>query len=289
MFFNCGGISSVIRALDCRARGCPWVLSFEWKRSATENLLDPALQATLLRLISMMVFKLVGSAMICSSFTRAITPPVRSVRYPRGFPSLRGNMRDKVRDGNRHFDFNKQVVSTADESGVFFWLENPDSSFVWGQKGFEKFRSPASRRVFRTDFCRYGTLWRKSTRLALSLPSLAGVRILCRCKRKHLVLRGTCRARRMPWTAVAEPYPSRFSALVATAAAHDCGWKPMSQTVKRKLNLGACAQKLETVGLEKQIILGLEKQSQLETFLWKTSLCKPSLPFELEMLNWKIF
>jgi hypothetical protein len=222
--------------------GCPWVLSFEWKRSASENLLDPGLQNTLLELIAMKVFKLVGSAMICSSFTRAITPPVRSARFPRGFPSLRGAMRIKVRDGNKHFDFNKKAVFTAEESQVFFWLENPDPSFVWQQKGFEIFRSPASPHVFRTDFCRYGTLWRKRTRLAVNLPSLAGGRIMCTCKKKHLVLRGTCRARRKPWTAVAEPYPSRFSALIAAAAAYDCGWKPLSRTMKQKLDLAACAK-----------------------------------------------
>ena len=151
-------------------------------------------------------------------------------------------MKIKVRDGNLHFDFNKKVLFQAENNDTFFWLENPDSSFTWEQKGFERFRNPASKDVFRTDFCRYGTLWRKRTRLAVNLPSLAGARVMCNCGKKHLVLRGTCRARRLPWTAVAEPYPSKFSALVAAAAAHDCGWGRLTRAMKQKLNLAACAK-----------------------------------------------
>ena len=54
------GRAGVAKALV--ARGCPWVLSFEWKRSAAENLLEDSLQNKLLHLIGLKAFRLVGSA-----------------------------------------------------------------------------------------------------------------------------------------------------------------------------------------------------------------------------------
>ena len=90
--------------------GAPWILSFEIKRSCTEDLLDVSLQKDLLRLIELRVFGTVFCAPICSSFSVAITPPVRSRRHPRGIPGLRRSMRVKVRQGNQHSDFVIDVI-----------------------------------------------------------------------------------------------------------------------------------------------------------------------------------
>ena len=60
------GVGGVGRALI--AGGCPWVLSFEILRDRDEDLLNPGLQRTLLRLISLRAFALVGSAIVCRSF-----------------------------------------------------------------------------------------------------------------------------------------------------------------------------------------------------------------------------
>ena len=60
------------------------------------------LQDFLLKLISLGTFDLVGSAVIYSSFSKAVTPQVRSPRFPRGIPWIRHSMRSRVADGNNH-------------------------------------------------------------------------------------------------------------------------------------------------------------------------------------------
>ena len=76
--------------------GCPFVLCFEWKRSSSENLLEESNRTKIRRLLILKAFKLYGSAIICSSFSRAITPAVRSKRYPRGIRFMRRSVKKKV-------------------------------------------------------------------------------------------------------------------------------------------------------------------------------------------------
>ena len=116
--------------------GCPWVVTFDWEHSSSEDLLDKGLQEKILRLIELGAVKVVGSAVICSSFSRAVTPCVRSRRYPRGVPWMRVTMKTKVKQGNEHADFNSQLLKRAETHNVYFWLENPDSSHLWAQRGF---------------------------------------------------------------------------------------------------------------------------------------------------------
>ena len=85
--------------------GAPFVLTFEWNRSTDEDLLNPAVRERILRLLRLRAFSTFGAAPICSSFSRAVTPPVRSMKYPRGKPGLRLSMRLKVSQGNSHSDF----------------------------------------------------------------------------------------------------------------------------------------------------------------------------------------
>ena len=70
------------------ANGAPWVLTFEWKRSASEDLLDPDLQRIILDMIRLGCFLAICMAPICASFSMAVTPPIRTRRYPRGRPGL---------------------------------------------------------------------------------------------------------------------------------------------------------------------------------------------------------
>ena len=143
MFSGVGGVAR--RLLDL---GCPFVISFEWKRSAEENLLWRSNRDKILRLIHLKSVLVVGSAMICQSFSIAVTPCVRSARFPRGVPWMSEAMREKVKYGNLHSDFAADVIEACEEEESIFWLENPDTSFVWQQKRFRKFRCPNSRNVF---------------------------------------------------------------------------------------------------------------------------------------------
>lgn len=128
--------------------GAPWVLSVDILNGASQNLLDLSLQQRILRLIGMGAFKVVGSATIWQSFTRAITPCVRTKKFLRGVAWMSRNMQQKVSDGNKHYDFNKQVIDECEASSTFYWFENPDSSFVWQQVGFERYKSPKSNHQF---------------------------------------------------------------------------------------------------------------------------------------------
>ena len=174
-------------------------------------------------------------APVCSSHSVAITPPVRSRRYPRGLPGMRHSVREKVREGNRHADLCKALFILFDEHGVYYIIENPDGSFMWAQKGWEKFRSPSSPHLFRACFCRFGTPWKKPTKFGANTV-LAGRSMWCQCEQKsHVQLRGMHLTRRIPMTLVAQPYPSGLCRLLAAALCQSYGW-----ACKKKLNISAC-------------------------------------------------
>ena len=216
--------------------GCPWVLTFDIKRSKDEDLLDPGLQEEILEFIRLGVFLALGLAPICCSFSRAITPAVRSRRWPRGIPGVTGAMFQKLKQGNIHAAFCLQVMSLALLLDIAFWCENPDKSFIWLQRGWEAWRDPHSSDVFRLAYCRFGTAWQKMTRVATN-TLLAGLRMPCLCKKPHIALRGYSRLHRKSWTAVAEPYPRGFAKLLALGLCVKAGWCSSS-----KLSISGCAR-----------------------------------------------
>ena len=104
------------------ANGAPWVLTYEWKRSAKENLLDPSLQNFILQMVLLECFLAISMAPICASFSMAVTPAVRTLKYPRGRPGLSAAMRVKVKQGNLHLEFTMKLVSTAYQMDIGFFL-----------------------------------------------------------------------------------------------------------------------------------------------------------------------
>ena len=223
-------------AKEMAKTNCPWVLTFELKRSETEDLLSKELQDKLFLLLELGTFESVGMAPVCAS-SRAVTPPVRSAEKPRGLPGLTFNMRVKVGQGNCFADFMERLWKYCKAHYKAFWLENPDLSFIWFLAGWEVFRGSDSEEVFRLSFCRFGTAWRKNTRVATN-TALKGVRLLCRCGSKpHVRLRGYSTAHVAQWTKIAEPYPRGLSRLLARAAAVHAGWLHAD-----KLNIAGCCR-----------------------------------------------
>eukprot|EP00435_Cladocopium_sp_Y103_P061170 s1087_g22.t2 len=216
--------------------GSPWVLTFEWNHSAAENLLDPSVRTKIVRLIELGAILSLSAAPICCSFSVAVTPPVRSKKYPRGIPGLRSSMRQKVREGNSHSDFLADLVVICEAAGVGFTVENPDTSWFWRQRRWKRFRSSASGCIFRLCFCRFGTRWKKPTRIATN-TRLAGQRMMCQCKQLHLQLRGMHPQKKIPWTLVAQPYPQGLCSLLAVALAQKAGW-----CRHERLNVAACSK-----------------------------------------------
>lgn len=88
-------------AMQMISFGCPWVLTFDYEGGPGQDLLDESLRKKLVRLIQLRAVASFGAAPICSSFSIAITPPIRSAAHPRGIRGLRASMRKKVHSGWR--------------------------------------------------------------------------------------------------------------------------------------------------------------------------------------------
>ena len=234
---SCGVAKQMVRA------GAPWIITFEWQRSSGENLLDEEVRQKIRRLLHLGAISTLGMAPICASFSTAITPPVRSSTFPRGKPGLSAAMRLKVKQGNSHGDFVGELVELCIALGVYYFLENPDCSWLWSLKPLQRFRPPDSPETFRLDYCRLGTPWKKATKIATN-TGLAALRMKCICKRKHQQLRGYSKVHGCSWTHVAEPYPRGLSLLLGRALCIGAGWCKST-----KLCIpGCCRSKSQRIG-----------------------------------------
>ena len=182
----------------------PWALTFDWFHGPSQALLDESLQVALLAAAEARCFAAAGLAPICASFSTAITPAVQSCEFPLGLPALSPAMAVKVAQGNAHCTFVVRFVRVLLRLGVPFWLENPDGSWLWRQPAFvQLFQDYPELGFWRYDCCRYGSLWRKRTKV-LTTTALAGSVRLCLGGHE---LRGRSKKYKMAWTAVAESYP----------------------------------------------------------------------------------
>ena len=218
------------------AFGAPWVMTIDYDHGPGQDLLDPILRQKIVRLIELGGVMSLGAAPICSSFSVAVTPPVRSSKHPRGIKGLRPSMRKKVSEGNSHNDYMADLLALCEQRRVAYWVENRDTSWWWRQRRWRKFRSTLSKGVFRCCFCRFGTGWKKPTRVATN-TALGGMTMWCTCSSRHTLLRGTHPTKRIPWTLVAQPYPRGFSRMLAAALCAEVGW-----CAAGKLDISGCAR-----------------------------------------------
>ena len=165
----------------------------------------------------------------CHSFTRARDhppgpPPLRSNNQPLGLRNLSLKDSVKVRTGNSLMRFSVRAMTLAIGLRVPFTMENPRTSRIWlCPSVLHLLRRPQCRIAF-TEFCQFGTPWRKSTQFAganICLDSIASYRCLgvkkgfcsftgCR----HVVLSGqTAHGQRR--TKIAEPYPAKLCNVLA--------------------------------------------------------------------------
>ena len=215
-----------------------WVLTFDFDRGPEQDLLQPSLREQLLQLVRMQAFLGVGMAPECASFSRAVCPPVRSRTEPWGFAVLSPNMTEKVKRGNSHAKFCASLVRLCIQLELPFWLENPDSSFLWLLPDFLDNGIGWAENSYRVDFCRFSTPWRKRTRVATN-TGLAGVAELCLRDHQHLVLRGRSSFHKLPWTRVAQVYPKAFCVKMGRALGLAAGLRPLGK--QAKLALAKCA------------------------------------------------
>ena len=87
-------------AKNLAARSSTWSLCFDLAHSPNEDLLDPKVRQKLHRLIQLGCFIGAGGGPVCSSFSMAVRPPVRSASEPYGKEGISPAMQLKVQVGN---------------------------------------------------------------------------------------------------------------------------------------------------------------------------------------------
>ena len=204
------------------ARGAPWVLTVDAAHGPGQDLLEDDLRRRLEWLVVAGAFRSIGAQPPCSSFSTAVTPPVRSSAYPGGYPWLSEGIRRKVREGNSHSAWVLHLVMLRPEC-CSFWVENPFASWLWKNRPWRRFRLKESVCEWKFDQCRFGTPWRKRTRIVCNLTSVGGQETLCCGGHGHTLLRGRSPAG-IPWTKEAEAYPLCLADVLAWAVAAQAGW-----------------------------------------------------------------
>ena len=220
--------------------GAPWVVTFDTLHHPDEDLSKMPLQEHLVKLICSGAFLAMGAGPVCSSFSTAITPATRTKQFPSGVPWASALQKIKNAEGNEQLAFVLRLVSACIRHSVVFWVENPDSSWIWRQEKELSWKKVLENELvgdLRLDYCRFGTPWRKRTRFRTN-SHLRSQHCFCRCETKHVQLRGRCKSRRINFTKLAEPYPSGVCDVLAKAVLIDCGWLGN----KRNLDVSACAR-----------------------------------------------
>ena len=123
------GVRGVARALV--RKGASWCLCFDIKDGPDQDLGLRALRARLEWLVCAGAFKGLGAGPDCSSFSVAVTPPVRNVDEPYGKKDASSRMQEKMRVGNDHALWVLSLCQLAVRCGVVFWVENPALSWLF--------------------------------------------------------------------------------------------------------------------------------------------------------------
>lgn len=202
--------------------GAAWVLTVDFLDGPQCDLLDPKVRRRIEFLLESEVFIHFSAAPICSSFSRAITPAVRDKEHPEGLPNVSPAMAVKIEQGNSHSRWLCKLIEICLQLHIIFWIENPDSSFLWQQKEWVKLPEGTASRFYKCDYCTYNTPWRKRTRFVTN-NRLSGQKRLCRRNHKHILLRGRAKGQKASWTKLAEPYPRALCSVLAHASCSDLG------------------------------------------------------------------
>lgn len=214
-----------------------WVLTFDILHAETEDLLCPKTQLLLEEMVDEGLFLSVTAGPVCASFSRAVRPPVRSRECPTGFQNLTPNMRRKVDIGNSMSRWVASFIRRSHLAGLVWWVENPAGSFLWLQPEWVQLIGDFGLSFCKTDYCRWGTPYRKRTRFLGNAPDMEQ-QLFCNCTRPHIRLVGYSREHRCAWTKVAEPYPTGLARFLALLVYE--GLKPPNR--RSKLDISACAR-----------------------------------------------
>lgn len=103
--------------------------------------------------------------------------PLRSQKYPEGFPNLTNTNLKRVLSANKLYDFLSKVVLKANDRGLIFVIENPRSSLFWLTKYFQKIKHLFT--FVAHQACAYGSERPKWTALAVNRPQFLEINQTC--------------------------------------------------------------------------------------------------------------
>ena len=144
--------------------GPSWAITFETSDDASQDVLEPSNKTLIESLLTERCVFGFGAAIFCGSFSRAVRPPVRNKEHVYGVPLMTKNMQEKVDSGNRHSIWLSSLIRICYHC-TLFWVENPDSSFLWSLDEWLALGSQKYSCSLRVDYCSFGCSWRKRTRI----------------------------------------------------------------------------------------------------------------------------
>ena len=162
-----------------------------------------------------------------SSFSRARDRPggpvpLRSDAKPLGLEEMDSKDAEKVRMGNELMKFVVGVLSLCRRWQVPAAVENPAGSRIWLCPAMLEVLRWEQVRVVHTDFCQFGSLHRKKTRIMSIFVDLestsrtcTGQKLCTATGRRHLDLKGTCG--NISRTTLADAYPEAWCRRVCFA------------------------------------------------------------------------
>lgn len=170
--------------------------------------------------------------MPCTSFSRArkwdgLGPgPLRDVDNLWGFSWLNNTDRRKVNQGNSLLRFTLRCMTVCEELGIPYAVENPLSSYAWMMPPMVKFCRRFQPAEAVLDFCQYGELWQKPTKILGNFWPLQQLSKRCQpcnglcsmSQQQHVRLSGTDESGTF-LTLKAQPYPWSLAGKVARSIA----------------------------------------------------------------------
>ena len=234
-FAGVGGVAKACRQLGYRTK--EWEITRGKSFDLTKNSVLRQIRQDIQNLL------LLGAMLAppCSSFSvaRDRTAVIRSRMYPWGLPACQLSEKDQERValGNQCFKAALKIISWLDAFRIPWILENPATSKCWFLPPLQKLASCPHVCTVITDFCQYGCPWRKRTKLLcgnLDTQDVARLSRLCtgrgicsKSLKQHFHLTGS-NHQGVPWTRIAQPYPTGLCKDIAFALTSPTHYNPPS-------------------------------------------------------------
>ena len=185
----CSGLRAPLsQALSDRGVPC---FPLDFQKNSLHDLLLAPLDAELRVGVAAGQIRYLHLAVPCNTFSAARFPKVRSKQWPRGVPQLSPKNLAVVKYANALTDAMLDLAGFAVAHGCLVSIENPNSSSLWTYPAMVAFfGDQAVVDVNVVDYCEYGEVYKKPTKIiSVNLP-LPSVNRRCRGGHEHVRLSG---------------------------------------------------------------------------------------------------